>query len=282
MRSSSALVLLGLLTTSVTFAATPPPSPATRSRASALLKEGAKLLDRKEFSAALSKFQAAYALVPSPKILFNVGLAEQGRDRPAAAHRAFAQYLQEATTDAAERRTEALQHLDVLAGQVLTVTVQTPETDATITLDGEDQGTTPLRHPLVVEPGSHAALIRNATGLTWSQNIRGAAGATLTLRPTFVAPVATFAPPPVSPPPVRLPAVASAAPTPRTPDPMGVSTPTPLPPNDSLFRHPWFWIGAGAVIAGGITAAVLLSRGGGGTCTDCPGTLISAPGTGKN
>jgi hypothetical protein len=43
-------------------------------------------------------------------------------------------------------------------------------------------------------------------------------------------------------------------------------------PENSIFSRWWFWTAVGAVVAGGVMTALLLSRGGGGTkvsCTDC-------------
>ena len=41
-----------------------------------------------------------------------------------------------------------------------------------------------------------------------------------------------------------------------------------------IYRRPWFWVVAGAVVAGGVVAALLLTRGG--TVSDCPDCNLGA------
>src|SRR5262245_52971513 len=60
---------------------------ANRSLAAKALGEGADLLEKREYSKALDRFNEAYQLVPSPKIQFNIGLANQGLARHAQAVR---------------------------------------------------------------------------------------------------------------------------------------------------------------------------------------------------
>src|SRR5262245_10606710 len=88
---------------------------AERAEAKSLLAQGLKLLDRSDFRGALERFERAYALVPSPKILFNLGEAYLGVGRNADALRSFEGFLDQspnappASRATAERRRDVLQ-----------------------------------------------------------------------------------------------------------------------------------------------------------------------------
>src|SRR4051812_21816722 len=74
---------------------TPPPAPVDDARpaATARLIEGVDLLKRGQYQAALEKFDQAYALIPSPNIHYDRGLAYRGLGRNAAAVDAFEAFL---------------------------------------------------------------------------------------------------------------------------------------------------------------------------------------------
>jgi len=52
----------------------PAPEPA-RARARALMQEGAQQMDDRQYDKAVESFSEAYRLVPSPKVLYNLGIA---------------------------------------------------------------------------------------------------------------------------------------------------------------------------------------------------------------
>jgi hypothetical protein len=59
-------------------------------------------------------------------------------------------------------------------------------------------------------------------------------------------------------------ATAAPAPQPASPTPMLLDARTPEAPAEApVYQRWWFWTGVGAVVAGGVVTAVLLSRGGG-------------------
>ena len=96
----------------------PPASEAARSAARAKLVEGVDALGRGEHRLALEKFEAAYALVPSPKIHYDFGLAYLGLGRRAEALSAFERFLAEAQDAPADKREKAAQRTAALRPQV--------------------------------------------------------------------------------------------------------------------------------------------------------------------
>src|SRR6185436_3402457 len=91
---------------------------AARSAARAKLVEGVDALGRGENQRALEKFQEAYALVPSPKIHYDFGLAYLGLGRPAEALSAFERFLAEAPDAPADKREKAAKRITALRPQV--------------------------------------------------------------------------------------------------------------------------------------------------------------------
>ena len=70
--SHSSLVLMAILAQ----VAPPASQDAQKEKAQALLREGSALYKQADFAGALQKFEAAYAVFPSPKLQFNIGQAK--------------------------------------------------------------------------------------------------------------------------------------------------------------------------------------------------------------
>jgi tetratricopeptide (TPR) repeat protein len=76
-----------------------------KAQAKSLLGQGTKLYEQNDFAGALEKFQAAYAVFPSPKLMFNIGEANRKLHRPVEALEAFERFLA-GVTDAPEKVAE--------------------------------------------------------------------------------------------------------------------------------------------------------------------------------
>ena len=78
-----------------------------REAARVKLVEGVAALKRGDHRAALARFEEAYALVPSPKIHYDFGLAYVGLGRSADALASFERFLAEATDAPSDKRDKA-------------------------------------------------------------------------------------------------------------------------------------------------------------------------------
>jgi hypothetical protein len=243
---------------------------AAKKKATALLQEGAKLLDDKDFSAALQKFVDAYRLVASAKIQFNIGLAQEGLDRPAEAIHAYRIYIEEATADSASRRADARVRIDALRPHVTQLQIISTVPGAVVLIDGVEEGRTPMARPLVVNPGPHQVVVQfpSAGEPPWTQVIRGEPGAKVELQVSTPTALAT-APLPLPPP-----LLAS-----KTPDPAASSEPTVLlitkPAAETpvvetpFYKRAWFWGVVAGVVVAGTVGVVLATRGSGSTSYPC-------------
>ncbi|HXI55924.1 MAG TPA: PEGA domain-containing protein [Polyangia bacterium] len=246
---------------------------AAKKRATALLQEGARLLDDKDFSAALQKFVDAYRLVASAKIQFNIGLAQEGLDRPAEAIHAYRIYIEEATADSASRRADARVRIDALRPHVTQLSIISTVPGAVVLIDGVEEGRTPMSRPLVVNPGPHQVVVQfqSAGEPPWTQVIRGEPGAKVELQVSKPSPPPTSTTPPQQTPPMLV----GKAPDPAaSPEPTVLLLTTPAaadPPvaETPFYKRAWFWGVVAGVVAAGTVGVVLATRGGGSTGYPC-------------
>jgi len=209
-----------------------------KTAAKAKLEEGARLLDGGDYAQALERFEEAHRLVPSPKIFFNIGLAQVGLARNPDALRAFERFVAEAKDAAANNVAEARAQIDALLPKVAIVDIQCGEVGREIVIDGRAYGGTPLAAPVYLDPGRHQLVARGGAGTTpVIQDFEASGGkrAAVTVLLPVAAPAATAA------------ATVVAAQSPSEKD-------EPRP----LLRNPWLWAGVGAVVAAGVLTFLLL------------------------
>src|SRR2546430_11803534 len=126
MRLTIVLVLfLAALLRVLPALADPPAKPdqTTRKAARAKLLQGVRLLRRSDYQGALATFEEAYALVPSPKIHYDLGLAHLGLSHDAEALEAFDKFLSEAPDAPADKRHKATEYRAELRDRVGTVEI---------------------------------------------------------------------------------------------------------------------------------------------------------------
>jgi hypothetical protein len=162
----AAALALGTLPAAPSWAADASPDPHADPRlleASKHFGHGVKLSDDGDWRAALIEFERAYAIAPNFRVLFNMGQCRyQLHDYPGALA-AFQRYKSE-SGDAVppDRRAQLDADIDLLKGRVATLRVVSATTDAQVTLDEANIGTTPLSSPVAVSAGRHKLVLRKA------------------------------------------------------------------------------------------------------------------------
>jgi hypothetical protein len=237
------ICIVGGTLLSVDRAAAADPAADARARRAARSKlvEGVTLLQRGDYAAALSRFEEARALVPSPKIEYDLGLAYLGLGRSVEALDSFDRFLAEAPDAPADKRAKALHHADALRARLPRVAVSADAAGIEVIVDGRSRGTTPLAHPIYLEPGHHElALQRPGAGGTELRQLEAAPGQRIDIAAR--APVPEPAPAPVA-------ALVRAPP------------PSPAPPPPARDSRRTWAIGAGvagvALLAAGLTFGLL-------------------------
>jgi hypothetical protein len=238
----------------------PPPADAeNKARAQALLAEGSALFRNGEYAAALEKFEAAYAVFPSPKLWFNIGQANRDLDRPVQALQAFERYLAQvpdAPPDMAADARASVADLQKKLGR-LRIDCETP--GAEISLDGKPIGTAPLPDTIWATPGRHQVTANRAglapaiegvdvvAGESHTVGLRLAALAPPTVPPPAPAPAPVVGTPPLTP----VPAV-----TPRTELTEPAAPPATAEDGWWLGRK-WTWVAAGSAVLLGVGATAV-------------------------
>src|SRR3569623_1565769 len=185
-----------VMMTTLAQAAPPPLMTPANAKASAqiLLRDGTALFERGEMADALKKFQQAYEIFPSPKILFNVGAAQRVLDHPVEALSAFQRFLAEAPDAPAGARQEAQQAVAALTSSLGRVIVECPEAAMDVSIDGTPVGVTPLAAPIWAVPGQRRiggrregmiAAVQDVTvraGTDSAETLAGRAGISMTAR----------------------------------------------------------------------------------------------------
>jgi hypothetical protein len=181
-------------------------------RAKALKDLGARAFSRGDAQRALDSFQEAYRIYPSPRLLYDMGLAEEAMGRWADAIESFRSFLTqapEAPERARQHATASLQALEPRVGRLVLV-VDPP--DAELTLDGE---AVQLRSAIVrVMPGRHTLTARTPRHEPRSESVELLAGQSRTVELRLLEAGAPSPPPIVRAEPRPAPALARAEPSP--------------------------------------------------------------------
>jgi hypothetical protein len=219
----------------------PPSSEAARAQARALVQEGARQMDDRQYDKAVASFDEAYRLVRSPKVLFDLAIAYLSVARYADALQALQGFLDEATDAPPASQATARRHIAELRAKVVALTIKSDRPGAELTLDGRSYGAVTFDRPLTIDPGPHQLRAR-ADDETVEQAFTAEPGQSMTVTLTF-APAAT---PP-----------AATAPIEAAPPPAVLVTATPVVPRPPVYRRPWFWVAVGGAVA--VAAAVILT-----------------------
>jgi hypothetical protein len=236
------------------------PEDPSRVRAKVLLREGAEEMEARQYDKAVESFSEAYRLVPSPKVLFNLGIAYLSVARYADALEALEGFLREATDAPAASQETARRHVEELRPKVATLDLTSDRPRAELFLDGRSRGETTFDHALTIDAGPHELRAR-AGDATTEQRFTAQAGQRVAVALTFTAPpapiLAAVPPPP--------PAALVSAPPPSA------SRETPAQP---AYRRPWFWVAAGAAV---VAASLIIVLATSGTSYPAPDQTVGGP-----
>lgn len=195
-------------------------SAADKKRAQDLQKEGVHLLEKGDSRGALKDFEEAIRLFPSPKILFNMGLAHKAMGQEVDAVNDFERFLDEAPYAPKQSRDTAEKIVGEIRARLSYLDIATDDVGSHISIDGHEVGVAPLPRPLAVSPGAHDVRLEKADMQPASRSVSPVPGQKLRV---FVQLSPASASPPV--------VVA-------TPRPPVESAPPPPPPKTALVTPP--------------------------------------------
>lgn len=185
--------------------------PALAGDADELIRQGVELRRTKRDAEALQRFQKAYELERSPRVVAQMGLAEQALGRWSLAHRHLRQALESAQDPWIRKNRRAIEGaLAAVDRHIGHLEISGTPAGAEVRIDGELVGSLPLAAPIAVAAGGVAIEVRAAGHLPILR--AGTVGAGELARENFsLQPLAPSAEPPAtSPPPVAVDARAVA------------------------------------------------------------------------
>jgi len=202
-------------------------------------QRGKELYEASDFAGSLSEFQRAYELLPSYKLLYNIGQVSFQLKDYASALRSFNRYLAEGQAEIpAARREEVQRDIDSLRTRVATLRISTDKPGAEIAVDDVPVGHTPMVDPVLVNAGRRRITATLAGFPTASRVVEVAGLEVLRLNLELSPQVAPPQP------------VASAV----NPAP-SLTAPAPKPAGKPLLWIPWTVTG-GLAVAAGVTGAL--------------------------
>jgi tetratricopeptide (TPR) repeat protein len=140
-------------------------------------RQGNELYAKHDYKGALEKYRRAKALYPSYKIDVNIGtaLSALGRDAEAAEH--YEDVLRRAGKVAPKELVDDITTaLDALRKKLGVIEVSSPESGATVEVDGKAVGTNPLDHSIYLAPGHHRVRMRKEGFAITEASVELAAG----------------------------------------------------------------------------------------------------------
>jgi tetratricopeptide (TPR) repeat protein len=116
-----------------------------------------------EYLKCLEALDRAQKVSPDPHLFWNMAACEKKLGRFSSSIRHVERYLAGASDVLSdEERKDAERFLAAAKGFVATVTITSNVDGATITIDGESLGTTPLARPIVIDEGDHTIRFAHA------------------------------------------------------------------------------------------------------------------------
>ena len=186
-------------------------------------REGVDFYDKGQFEQARASFMQAYALKKHPAVLLNLAWSCFKGGHPFEAYRYFKQFESESKDITDKQRADVSDGEHQAMGQLGQIDVAAPA-GTSIAIDGVDAGTTPLKEPVVVEPGAHTLKFTAADGSeVKSVTVLGGEKTVVRFQKTPVAeapPPASTVPAPIPPTPApEVPPTPPTAPTQAAPPP---------------------------------------------------------------
>lgn len=122
---------------------------------------GIVLYDDGDWEGALGKFEQAYRLSSDPRLLWNMAVCEKNRRRYTRAFTLVNDYLSHPSTKLpAREQREVKRFRDTVENLTAFVSIPVKEDGATVIVDGQEVGVTPLPQAIRLDAGKHDLVIR--------------------------------------------------------------------------------------------------------------------------
>ncbi len=148
------------------------------------------LLNNHDWAGAYTKFQQAYDVSKDPRLLFNMAVCARDMREYARTEQLLVRYEHEAGASlSAEEKSQVDAALATVRALVARVKLEVSEEGASVAVDGNPVGTTPLPAPVVVDLGKHMLSVNKPGFEPVSRAFESVGGSEATIAITLVAQV---------------------------------------------------------------------------------------------
>jgi len=126
-------------------------------------EKGVEFFDEGNYNAALAEFLKSYELVPNPALRYNIGVCYYETGNLADALDQFENFLAEKGDEIKDDLKKEVERLiSKIEGKIGYLLIKCDKEDATVTLDGYYEYTTPFEEPVALVPGFHRISVRKS------------------------------------------------------------------------------------------------------------------------
>ncbi|MBW2457633.1 MAG: PEGA domain-containing protein, partial [Deltaproteobacteria bacterium] len=176
------LLLCAAILTVVSLAPTPAHAQSPAARAQKHLVEGERAARAKQWDKALQSFQKAHEAQPSGAAATRRANALYQLERLLEAKQAYEALLKDYDKTLFQAdKTKAKERLEELKGKLGSLTLRVSEKDATVLVDDEPVGTSPLPSPLPLKVGDHDVVVKKGGFETYRKTVQVSPGGATTV-----------------------------------------------------------------------------------------------------
>ena len=151
--------------------------------AKAKFQEGMALIKEENYPAALAAFEESYKLVPKPGLLYNIAMCQKALFRYVESIASFKRYLSAMGANIKpEMRLTVDQAISDMQKLVGTVLIDGAPDGADVFIDDRAVGATPLKEPLITDPGQHSIRVERDGFKPLRTEVTVPSGATIAVR----------------------------------------------------------------------------------------------------
>jgi|GEM_PF-5026655 len=148
--------------------------------AKARFKKGLMFVDEGDCKKAVVEFEEAYKIYPSPAILYNMALCYDDMHQYAFAMKYYQKFLSESKKVPEKQAEKIKERIAKLSDLLGIVSIKCNVDGATVIIDGNEMGTTPIEN-FYLETGSHTLTIIKEKYVNYTTNFKLISGKTVTI-----------------------------------------------------------------------------------------------------
>jgi hypothetical protein len=144
----------------------------SKAEAKKYFKMGVEAFAKESYEDALEYFSKSYEQYPKVKVLYNIGMCQRAVYDFKGAVETFKRYLEEGKKKINRKKRKQVEDLVIeMESSLAQMTILTNENGASILVDGEEVGASPIQSIMTINPGSHVVEAKKEGFMTAKEQI---------------------------------------------------------------------------------------------------------------